>query len=73
MTANEQELLQVGYFITVSPQLRLGFVDEVKNFCLALFVEPELQLIVAVSGWLNAAPLAAILMLAADVFPYVRI
>jgi len=44
-----QVLLQVGYFITVSPVLQNGFVDEVKNFCLVLFVGTELLLIVALS------------------------
>jgi hypothetical protein len=48
MTANVQVLLQVGYFLTVSPELSLTlFIDEVMNFCRALFFEPELLLIVA--------------------------
>jgi hypothetical protein len=47
MAPNVRVLLQVGYFITVSPELQLGFVDEIKNFCWALFVEPEQLLIVA--------------------------
>ncbi|MGZ5219063.1 MAG: hypothetical protein ACXWWD_04165 [Chitinophagaceae bacterium] len=46
-----QVLLQVEYFITVSPELQPGFffVDEVNNFCRALFVGSEPMLIVALS------------------------
>jgi hypothetical protein len=38
-------LLQVEYFRTSSPELWLGYVQKlkVKIFCLALFVEPELD------------------------------
>jgi hypothetical protein len=40
VTANGQVLLQVGYFITSSPELLLNIELKVedKNFCLALFV-----------------------------------
>lgn len=49
LAANVLVLLQAGYFITVSPVLRLWlcFADEVKNFCLALFVELEQLLLAA--------------------------
>jgi hypothetical protein len=46
--AQRSVLLQVGYFITVSPVLQSGFVllmKLIKNFCLTLFFEPELLLI----------------------------
>ena len=47
IAANEQVLLQVGYLKIVPPgtAARFCFKFEVKNFCLALFVEPKLLLI----------------------------
>ncbi|MEP6514246.1 MAG: hypothetical protein ABJA79_10270 [Parafilimonas sp.] len=53
--SNFQVLLQVGYFITSRPELQPGFVlkDEVKNFCLAIFVKPKLLLIAICSRWLQ--------------------
>jgi len=55
-----------GEFYNVQPGAAawLCFVDEVKNFCSALFVTLELLLIVICSGLLQCqAPLAAILLL----------